>query len=84
LSLKLDIFFTDSSTVHLLLKWLKLARKWTGVHRHVVEDLEANIDKNTLEEWRAMVAAWDKDKSKPDPYAEPEASKRFTKPFNLG
>jgi hypothetical protein len=58
----------------ILLKWFRLARKELPNHELAVAGLEHGVAKEVLAQWKAMVAAWISDKSKPDPYSEPPAS----------
>jgi hypothetical protein len=56
----------------LLLKWLKNAILWAKVQRDAVTKLESAYPKEVIDGWKAMVAAWNRDHTQPDPYKEPE------------
>lgn len=60
----------DSSLLSRLLE----ARKESALHRSFFDKLSASIDPKTTEKWEAMVAAWEDDQSKPNPFEEAKNS----------
>ncbi|GBE78058.1 hypothetical protein SCP_0109400 [Sparassis crispa] len=57
-----------------LVKHLAEALLMTGKQKVIAEKFTSTFSPATIEKWRQMVAEWDLDKTKPDPYAEPSAS----------
>ena len=43
--------------------------------REIYRDHTANFPAETINEWEAMVLAWEADPTRPDPYEEPQSSK---------
>ena len=62
-------------TVAYLLKCLKEARAMSVKQREIYRDHTANFPAETINEWEAMVLAWEADPTRPDPYEEPQSSK---------
>lgn len=58
--------FIDSSLSSRLLE----ALKESALHRAFFLRLSSSIDPKTTEKWEAMVAAWEDDQSKPNPFVE--------------
>jgi hypothetical protein len=46
-------------------------------HAALFEKTSATFKGDTVVTWEAMVVAWEKDMSQPDPYSEPEAGERL-------
>jgi hypothetical protein len=59
----------------LLLRWFRDAVKWSRIQQDAVTELESGQSSEVISLWTDMVAAWDADHDKPDPYEEPETSK---------
>lgn len=55
----------------LFLKWLKEAYEMWDKHRLIFQQFSLTFKPQMVQEWEAMVLAWKKDKSKPNPYLEP-------------
>jgi hypothetical protein len=66
---------TDASSEDLLLRWLQKAIDWSQVQGTAVAELERGIPNAKLVQWKMMVAEWELDHSKPDPYEEREEGK---------
>jgi hypothetical protein len=56
----------------ILLRWLEKAIKWARIQRNALEDMERGIPQDQLMRWKKMVADWEADHSKPNPYEERE------------
>lgn len=41
----------------------------------VFAEYSVTFDPNVVATWEDMIAAWDEDQSRPDPYEEPKSSK---------
>ena len=54
-----------------LLRALQEAREMAVKQRQIFVEYSATFTPTILEQWESMVAAWDADPSKPDPYEEP-------------
>jgi len=44
-------------------------------HQAIADELSKTFSAETIKKWEEMVKTWDKDKSAPNPYAEPQCSK---------
>jgi hypothetical protein len=55
-----------------LLRWLEKAIKWARIQGDALADMERGIPQDQLARWKKMVANWDADHSKPNPYEERE------------
>jgi len=43
-------------------------------HQAIADQLSETFSKETVKKWERMVKCWNKDKSAPNPYAEPQCS----------
>jgi hypothetical protein len=56
----------------ILRKTLEKAWKWGKAQREVATSLDATVSEKTLLRWKKMVIEYKKDRSKPNPFHEPE------------
>jgi len=56
-----------------LRKSVEKAWKWGKVQREVANSLDEMVSKRTLQQWEEMVAEYKLDRTKPNPFEEPEA-----------
>ena len=62
---------TYNSRGHLR-KTLDKAWKWSKAQRKVAKTLDSTVSDETLHKWQKMVTEYKQDKSKPNPFEEPE------------
>ena len=63
-----------------LRKTLEKAWKWSKAQREVANTLNATVPEETVCKWQRMVEEYKQDKSKPNPFEEPEIGMSLIRP----
>ena len=58
----------------LLLKCFQTAFMMSKCHQDIADQLSKTFSAKTIKKWDVMVKWWNKDKTVPNPYAEPQCS----------